>query len=200
MRPFVASLLGFFVLIGTSASAAPLLLDFESLSDGESVSSQFAGMTFSNAATLTAGISLNEFDFPPHSGSNVVFDDGGAMLIQFTAPIFSFGGFFTYAAPLTLTAFDAGHNAVTSVSSAFLSNLGLDAGSVPNEFLTVLWASGISSVTIHGDAFGGSFTLDDATVTPLDTTTVPEPATLALVGIGLALVAGRRMRGYLVRT
>ena len=49
------------------ASALPGLcttLDFESLSDLESVTNQFSGVTFANAVALTAGISLNEFDFP----------------------------------------------------------------------------------------------------------------------------------------
>jgi hypothetical protein len=199
MRAFAVCLLGVLTFGIGNVSAAPVVIDFEALADGEVLSTQYGSLTFSNATALVAGISLNEFDFPPHSGSNVVFDDGGAMSIAFAAPILSFGGFFTYGSPLTLTAFDAGHNAVATVSSAFLSNLGLDAGAVPNEFLTVLWASGIYSVTIAGDPFGGSFTLDDATVTALETSTVPEPGTVVLMGIGLAVIAGRQTRGYLAR-
>ena len=66
-------------LIVVRAGAA--VIDFEILASLESVTSQFAGLTFSNSTTLTAGISLNEFDFPPHSGDNVVSDDGGPITI-----------------------------------------------------------------------------------------------------------------------
>src|SRR5438445_3289421 len=47
------------------------LTDFEGLVDGTSVGSLIPGLVFTNATVLTAGISLNDFDFPPHSGKNV---------------------------------------------------------------------------------------------------------------------------------
>src|ERR1035437_3971912 len=99
------------------------------------------------------------------------------MSVSFASPVLSFSGFFTYAVPLTLTGFDAFFNPVTSATSAFSSNLALsgDFGSSANEFLSVSFASGISSVTIAGDPAGGSFVLDDAAIT-----TVPEPNSLVL--------------------
>lgn len=39
---------------------AQTLLNFESLSDGEAVTTQFSGVTFSNVRTLTAGFSLDD--------------------------------------------------------------------------------------------------------------------------------------------
>jgi hypothetical protein len=178
--------------------ADPIVIDFEGLNDGDSVTTQFAGVTFSDAAVLTAGISLNELEFPPHSGSNVVYDAGGPMTIAFAAPILSFGGYFTYAEALSLDAFDASSDLVASTSSAFDSNLALsgDPGSSPNEFLEVTFATGISSVTITGDPAGGSFVLDDATITPFGSpATVPEPGTsvpLAVAAIALGAVFRRR--------
>ena len=62
----------------SSLFADPIKIDFESLTELDSVSTQFLGLTFSNAAVLTAGSSLNEIELPPHSGLNAVFDDGGA--------------------------------------------------------------------------------------------------------------------------
>src|SRR5207244_4503963 len=51
--------------------ADPIVIDFEGLQDGTILSNQYSGVTFSNAIILTAGISLNEFEFPPLSGTNV---------------------------------------------------------------------------------------------------------------------------------
>ena len=150
----LAKLLIFVVALATTSTlkADTTVIDFDGLLDSEPVTNQFSGVTFTNATVLTAGLSLNEFDFPPVSGTNVVFDDGGAMTLNFAAPIDSFGGFFTYAEPLTLSAFDSSNNLLASVTSAFSSNLGTagDPGSSPNEFLLASIA-GISSVTITGD-------------------------------------------------
>jgi len=146
-------------------------LDFESLADFEPVTTQFPSLTFTNATVLTAGISLNEFEFPPHSGAKVVFDDSGAIEIVFASPVTRVGGFFTYSVPLTLTAFNASGEVIGTARSAFTSNLALSgaAGSRPNEFIEVVVAEGtISHVEIEGDPFGASFTLDDLTF--IDTT------------------------------
>jgi hypothetical protein len=80
-------------------SAEATVISFEGLSDSATLTNQFAGLTFTNAIILTAGISLNEFDFPPHSGVNVAADLGGAMTITFAAPQQSVGGYFTYVHP-----------------------------------------------------------------------------------------------------
>jgi hypothetical protein len=173
-------------------SAAPLkadqVIDFEAFSDGTSITNQYAGVTFTNATVITAGIDLNEIEFPPESGVNVVFDDGGPITIDFDSPVLSFGAYFTYAEPLTLDGFDDTDALVASVTSAFSSNLALsgDPGSSPDEFLEVSDAAGISSVTITGDPAGGSFTMDNATITSLPANSVPEPGTGLLLFLGLA--------------
>jgi hypothetical protein len=175
----------------------PLAADiftFEGFSDSTSLTTQYPGLTFSNATVITAGVSLNEFEFPPHSGTNVVFDDGGPISISFGSPILSFSGFFTYSVPLTLTAFDASSSQVASAVSAFFSNDALfgDPGSSPNEFLQVFFATGISGVTIAGDQAGGSFVMDDASIaTP---TAVPEPNSLFLLLTSVAGLLALRKR------
>ena len=87
--------------------ADPIVIDFEGLQDGTILSNQYSGVTFSNAIILTAGISLNEFEFPPLSGTNVASDNGGAMSIDFSASVLGFGGHFTYSEALALQAFNA---------------------------------------------------------------------------------------------
>lgn len=173
------------------AQADPIVIDFESLNTGDSVTNQFAGLTFSNATVVTAGITLDESEFPPHSGVNAVFDDGGPITIDFAAPVLSFGGYFTYSTTLTLAAFDAADNLIASATSDFMNNMALSgvAGSAPNEFIETASASGISSVTISGDAAGGSFVLDDATITSLPTVSGQVPEASAIVPLLAALTA-----------
>lgn len=181
-------LLLFLLVIGLPHSQGAVV-NFDSLSDGEIFTSQIPGLSFTNGIILTAGISLNEFEFPPASGSNVVSDNGGEMTITFTSPALSVVGRFTYLVPITLTAFDGGNNQVGQVTSAFGSNLALsgDPGSSPNELLQFAFA-GINNITITGDPLGGSFTLDDLEYT---TTVVPEPSStipILLTAVGAFLL------------
>jgi hypothetical protein len=177
-------------------------ITFEGLADGTPVTTQFAGLLFSNATALTAGISLNEFEFPPRSGSNVVFDDNGPITVDFSSPVVSFGGYFTYAESLTIQAFDTSLNPLASVLSPFSSNDAIfgDVGSSPNEFLSVGFASGISRVTITGDALGSSFAIDDLTYTPLSgaPSAVPEPSSLLILASTVLLIGSRIRRVSLI--
>jgi hypothetical protein len=83
------------LLLPSYVRAIPTTIDFESLADSDSVTNQFPGLTFSHTTVLTAGVSLNELEFPPHSGGNVVLDDGGPITIAFTTPQGEVSGFFT---------------------------------------------------------------------------------------------------------
>jgi len=171
---------------------AGTVLDFEGFPDSTILTTQYAGLTFTNAIILSAGISLNEFEFPPYSGTSVVSDNGGPITIDFATPVLSFGGYFTYEDPLTLDAFDSGSNLVDSATSAFSSNDALfgDSGSSPNELLQVSVAGGISSVTITGDPLGGSFVMDNVT---FQTSDVPEPGSVfQFLSAAVALFTLRR--------
>jgi hypothetical protein len=178
------------------ASASSVTLNFEGFPDSTILTNQYPDVIFGNAIVLTAGISLNEFEFPPHSGTNVVSDNGGPMYLTFASPISSFSGYFTYAEALTIQAFNAADSKVASASSPFSSNMALSgvAGSSPNEFLAVSFAGGISSITITGDPNGGSFVMDDVTITSgVANTPTPEPASLLLFSVG-ALAAITTLR------
>jgi hypothetical protein len=169
---------------------AVTLLTFEGFADSTILTNQYSGETFGNAIILTAGITLNEFEFPPHSGVNVASDNGGPMTISFTSPVQSFSGYFTYSEPLTVRAFNAASAQVAAATSQFSDNEALSgiAGSSPNELIQVTSAGGIASVTIAGDPAGESFTLDDATITGLaGPPATPLPPTLPLASIGLVL-------------
>lgn len=165
-----------------------IVVDFESFADGDVLTGQIAGLNFVNTVIYTSGVSLNEFDFPPHSGSNVASDLGGPITVDFSTPMLSFGAYFTYVEPLTISAFDAAHMLVGSITSAFTNNTGTggDPGSSPNEFISIT-TSGIASVLIAGDPGGGSFAMDDLTFR--SSTAVPEPDCFRLVLAGSVLTA-----------
>lgn len=187
------ALFGLLGLLSAHSAHALNPVDFEGLPDGTPLTTQVAGATFSNAVVLSSGISLNEFEFPPHSGVSVASDNGGTMQIVFNTAVVELSAFFTYAVPLTLTGFDAGGQSVAVAASLFSSNLALsgDVGSSANERISLAAAAGISRLVIAGDAFGASFVIDD-----LAATAVPEPATYALMFGGLWLVAAAaRARG-----
>lgn len=175
------------ILLAMFGAAGATVIDFETLTDSTAITTQFAGLTFGNATALTAGVSLNEFEFPPNSGTNVAVDEGGAITIAFGVLQASVGGRFTYLVPLTLTAFDAALKPIATDVSAFGSNLALsgEPGSSPNELLQVASALGIARVTIAGDPLGGSFTLDDLTFIARPVTQTPAPAAGVLLGVGL---------------
>jgi hypothetical protein len=184
------------------ACAPPLFADsvtinFEGFADGTLIATQYAGLTFSNAVIARAEVSLDEFEFPPHSGVNVVVDSGGPITIVFSSAVSSFDAFFTYSVPLTLDAFNSSNSLVASTNSLFSSNEGLSGvpGSSPNELMQVSVSGGISSVEILGSPSGGSFTMDDVTYT----TSVPEPGSLFLVLAGSSMITAFRKRSFMAR-
>jgi hypothetical protein len=195
MKPAFILLLFLFSGLLPKATRADSI-DFENLTDGTRVGSLYAssGVIFTNAVIASAGVSLNEFEFPPHSGSNVVFDAGDPITLTFLTPVSSFSGFFTYAFPLTLNGYGSSNQLLVTASSLFSTNLGLSSLNQPNELIQLNFPGGIDSVTITGDPGGGSFVLDDASFTSVATNTVPEPGSgsLLFTGVALALIIGRR--------
>lgn len=179
--------------------AVPQLLQaetitFEAFGDSTIVTNEIPGLSFTNATVLSAGISLNEFDYPPVSGSNVLFDDGGPITIEFSTQAVSVGAYFTYMVPITFTAFDSANNELGSAISVFSENY-VSSGNPANELLQLAFGSPISKITISGDPAGYSFVMDDLTYST-GSTPVPEPGTLSLLALGglSAFVLRRRIR------
>ena len=191
-RISILALLSFAVVAARGDINFETFPDSTPISDSTSITTQFPGLIFTNTTVISAGISLNEFEFPPHSGTNVAFDDAGPISIAFASPISSFSGYFTYVEPLTLAGFDSSNDQVATATSLFSSNDALfgDSGSSPNEFLQVSFVTGISSVTITGDPGGNSFVVDDISYTAL----APEPSYLALILAGLATIVTIRRK------
>lgn len=180
-------------LVPRLAVAAPIT--FEDVADGTALGAQYAGVQFENARVISAGISLDEFEFPPRSGANVAFDDSGEMVLRFASPLQSFGAWFTYAEPLRLTGYDADGAMVGVVLSLFGSNMALsgDLGSMANEWLGFEGWLGVTRIVIGASSAGGSFTIDDVAFR------VPEPPATVLVAAALLALALLRRRGARVR-
>jgi hypothetical protein len=172
-------------------SADVFTIGFEGFNDNTILTTQYPGLMFTNTIVYGSGITLNEFEFPPHSGLNIASDNGGPITIDFANPITSFSGYFTYEAALTLAGFDSSNIEVATAASAYLTNDPLNDGSTPgrpNELIQ-LSAGGISSVTITGLPGGQSFTMDDLTYsTTAIVTGVPEVSSLVLLFSVLGVV------------
>ena len=95
------------LLVSSLANAATVTLNFDAFADSTILTNQYPGFQFTNTSILTAGLSLNEIEFPTRSGTNVATDTGGPMAITFTSPVLTFSGFFTYSSALTIHAFDS---------------------------------------------------------------------------------------------
>ena len=182
------------LIVSPTGFAATISINFEGPSDSTFISTQYPGVTFSNAIILKSGISLNELDFPPRSGVNVASDSGGGMSLIFSTPVQNFLAYFTYTVPVTLQAFDSSNRLLTSVRSLFATNTvsGGVLGSNPNELIQVASAPGLSRVVITGDPAGSSFVLDDASFTTGQATSTPaEPSSMVLTGLVVLLGAAK---------
>jgi uncharacterized protein (TIGR03437 family) len=173
------------IVASVSAFGGPVTLSFENLTDGTLLTNQFPDITFENTTIATAGVSLNELEFPPYSGSNVIVNGSKAVTITFSIPIRSFEAYFTYESRLSILAFNLNGDQVGSALSKFESNLALDSASdaKPNEMIGLTSQQGIAKVVISIAASGASFTLDDVEYDSRTVVTVSaasyQPATLA---------------------
>ncbi len=180
---------GLCLLFGAApAHADSTTITFDGLTDSSPVIAQYSanGVNFANAVALTAGISLNEFDFPPYSGATVLADDLAApLLVSFSMPMFAVSAWFTYATPLQIHVFDFSGNVLGDVVSPNPSNLGTST-LIQIPFLNVGRLDFSSTQT-------GSFTVDNLSFT----SAVPEAPEWLLLGAGLFVTAAhaRRRRG-----
>ncbi len=160
-----------FVSLFINVPAWATLVTFEGLPDNLSLSNEISGLFFNGATALTAGVSLNEFDFPPKSGDNVAAALTGLLEITFVDLMDTVSGYFSYADSLTLSIYDANGGLLASAQSAGAGNLG------GNELIT-LGGQGIAMLQVTSSS---GFTLDDFSY---DINSIPEPEIIFLFIIG----------------
>jgi len=177
----------------TVMAAPTIVIDFESLADGEIVYDQFLGLGVifgANVSVLQDGTSLNP-DFPPHSGINVIYDDPalgpGAFRMIAVGPLWAMaGGYVTGNTDVTMTAYALDHSVLGTTSTGGANYIGAGTGLLPNIFLSIT-APGIFYV-VFSDT-GNSFIVDDFTLQA-----IPAPGAILLGGIGIGLVGWLRRR------
>jgi hypothetical protein len=185
------------VLVLAVSSFSPIgratTINFDDLPDLSDVGGFYHstyGVDFQSSISLTAGFSLNEIDYPPHSGAGVIGDnvanDGDPLLINFVDPASLISGYFAYSSELTFTAYD--HDGVF-IGSSWSPN----ASNLESSLYIALSFSNVSLLEISG-ATANSFILDDLSFekTP-QTPGVPEGgSTFALLAVILPALALRR--------
>jgi hypothetical protein len=85
------------VLVPAAQAFSATIVDLEGFRDSIPLINQSAGFEVVNATILTAGISLNEFEFPLRSGPDVASDDGGPLSLVFDSPQATIGGFLIHS-------------------------------------------------------------------------------------------------------
>ncbi len=164
--------------------AQAITIDFEDIPDLTSVGDFYAsfGIHFENALSLTAGFSLNEFDYPPSSGDVAVGDDWAPIMLTFDNPAENIFANFTYASQLTFTAWDDIGNVIGTYVNPYFDNLG-------SSQQIGLAFTGVHALQIAGE-WDGSYIMDDLNYEFTQTAPVPEPATILLLSTGLIGAAG----------
>jgi uncharacterized protein (TIGR03437 family) len=152
-------------LVLAGSVRAQTTINFDNLNDGDVVAGQYPGATFSNAQIISAGFSLDELDYPTHSGQNAATDSAGPITLTLQSGAAGFSAYFTHSKPITVTAFD-GSTKISSVASARNNTAVSGDGTAPNELLTVN-GSNITKIVVTGDAAGNSLVMDDVTITPV---------------------------------
>jgi len=193
------SLLGLVFAAAACNFAGATTIDFEQLADSTQLTTQYAGLTFTNAVQLTADNPDHDFaDFPAHSGQGVITNDPEQdMGIVFDVPQDGISVYYTDFFDLTVSAYDASNNLLGSATGA---------GNIGTSSLLSLNLTGISSLIFSdGTGIPQQFVLDDLTFTTGDPGNpgepggpgnglTPEPGTLVLLGTGLAGVVGMARR------
>jgi hypothetical protein len=209
----------------TSLSAAPAVasepITFEGWPDGTVLATQYPNVNF-NGAVVLGPASLDRSDpitgqlwvpYPPHSGTNVIYNPNAPLTLTFSSPVSFVNGYFTYANGLVMQAYNSSNALLTTAQgTADLPYNWVAAPSdpipnpSPNELIGIALSSpAITRVVISSvdNTLGyGAFTADDISFTGStnNPNPVPEPSSIILLGAAfLAGACGYGLRGIRIR-
>lgn len=187
-------LLVIMALLAIAVPASALTtLNFEGLpttynyGGGQYIGNYYPGVTLGpDAIILTAGIDLNSYGYPPHSG-NSVFRPYASGYVDFTfdCTVSYFEGWFSYGggSQLYMEGYDAADNLIASTS--------MGDNYTTNSLMSIS-AAGMKRVRIHDST--EYWTGDDIAYECGDQV-IPEPTSLILGALGLSSLVGiRRFR------
>lgn len=184
-------------LLLAPCSAYATDINFEGISDSFLIEHMYAaqGVRFANAISLTAGFSLNEIDYPPHSGVMVVGDTGAPMEMSFFSPVSAWSAWFTWSAPLTIDVYSDPY--FTNLLGSIITT-GSNLGFSQQVGLICLSNLTFQSIQILDSAPGSQgMIMDDLSFTPAGTQPpIPEPSTLVLLGTACAAALSRIHRRW----
>ena len=102
-----------------------IVIDFEGGTDGDAITNQYSsdGLSVSGAIFAVAGLSLNDLEAPPKSGTVVALSSADDVSFDFSTLQSSFSAYFTYSDALSVWAYDSTNSIVAAWNSPFVSNL-----------------------------------------------------------------------------
>lgn len=189
MRKQLLSLFGaLLIVLGVAQSALATIttLTFDEFSSGTDITNQYAGVgvTVSGATALLATSS----PWSANSGANLAYSKTGLMTFVFNSAIT--GNVQTVSLYISG---DLGSGFEAFDSGGGLLALGFSPSPSDNEFFSITsLGNPIASFVAGIGQGGGTYGID--TLTFVSTAAVPEPISLALLGLGLAAMAVTRRR------
>ena len=177
----------------SSPVMATTTIDFEGYASGTTITNQYAdkGVTF-NGASILKSPGYNYTQYPPHSGLDVIYNPAGDIVLTFSSLVSDLSAYASTSTPLTLSAFAADGSLLGT--STLMANL-------YSSSLISFSGTGIASARFSSSS-PASRALDDISFTPVVTGAVPEPATWAMMFLGLGAVGfamRRRVRASEVK-
>jgi hypothetical protein len=178
-----------------AAESYAIVIDFEQYAQGTTITNQYAGLgvSFSGGAQMLVSPNYNFSDYPPHSGSGVIYNGVGPSIRAdaIGGSWANVGVFATSASAFYMDVYNSSNILLATVSTPANT---VSQGGPANAFLNYA-GPGIAYAIFHDS--GNAFVLDDFTFTQASTSgsAVPDGgSTAALLGMAFTGIAWMRRR------